>query len=77
MTTYTIEHYFVRKALTGKDVYRVRKGKPVDAERALYLSTVRVVPENPVCVVQLIHGIDEHTGRYIPMAEYLDPMVLR
>lgn len=71
MTTYTIEHYFVRKALSGKDIYRVRKGKPVDDERTLYLSAVRVVPENPVCVVQLIHGIEEHKDRYIPMAEYL------
>lgn len=71
MTTYTIEHYFVRKALSGKDIYRVRKGKPVDDERTLYLSTVRVLPEKPLCVVQLIHGIEEHKDRYIPMAEYL------
>lgn len=66
----TITHYFVRKALSGKDTARVRKGKPVDAERMLYLSVTRILPENPVCVVQLLHGIDEHTGRYIPMAEY-------
>lgn len=71
METYTIEHYYVRKALSGKDVYRQRKGKPVDAEHALYLSVTRVLPVKPLCVVQLIHGIDEHKGRYLPFAKYL------
>lgn len=69
--TYEIERYSVRKALEGKDVYRERKGKPVDAERALYLSTVRIMPEKPLCIVQILHGIDEHKERYLPFATYL------
>ena len=70
-STYQTETYFVRQALEGKDVWRSRKGKKLSAERALYLSVLRFVPENPVCVVQIVHGIDERKERYLPLMRYL------
>ena len=65
-STYQTETYFVRQALEGRDAYRSRRGKHIPAERALYLSVLRIIPENPVCVVQILHGIDERKERYLP-----------
>lgn len=70
-STYQTETYFVRQALEGRDAYRSRRGKHIPAERALYLSVLRIIPENPVCVVQILHGIDERKERYLPFMQYL------
>ncbi len=70
-STYRTETYYVRQQLEGRDNWRQRKGKTVPAEAALYLSVLRMVPANPVCTVQILHGIDERKERYIPFMEYL------
>lgn len=70
-STYPIETYYVRQKPEGKQVYRARKGKKLPAEEALYLSVLRIRPPEPVCTVQIVHGIDERKERYIPFMQYL------
>ena len=70
-STYRTETYYVRQKLEGRNDWRSRRGKSVPAEAALYLSALRILPENPVCTVQILHGIDERKERYIPFMQYL------
>ena len=53
------EHYFVR--YDYPDASR---------ESKLWLSTIRIVPAQPRFVLQILHGVDEHKGRYLPLMEY-------
>ncbi len=71
MQKYQTETYFVRQRLEGREEYRARRGKKIPAESALYLSACRMIPEKPVCVVQILHGIDERKERYYPFMAYL------
>ncbi len=71
MQTYKIEQYFVQQAFTEKELRKRQQGKQIANERLLSLFVTRLVPEHPLCLVQFIHGINEHIGRYIPFAEYL------
>ncbi len=69
--TYPIETYYVRQKLEGRQAYHARKGKNIPAEASLYLSCLRICPPDPVCTVQIVHGIDERKERYIPFMQYL------
>ena len=40
-------------------------------EGRLWLSTIRVVPNDARFVLQILHGVDEHKGRYLPFIEYI------
>ncbi len=71
MQSYQTETYFVRQKLTGRDEWKKRQRKKIPDEAALYLSVTRFIPENPVCVVQFLHGIDERKERYYPFMAYL------
>ena len=70
-STYPIESYFVRQKPEGREAYRLRQKKRIPAESALYLSCLRICPPDPVCTVQILHGIDERKERYIPFMQYL------
>ena len=70
-STSPIESYYVRQKPEGREIYRIRRGKSVPAESALYLACLRICPPDPVCTVQILHGIDEHKERYIPLMQYL------
>ncbi len=71
MQHYQTETYYIRQKLMGQDEWKNRRGKSVPQEAALYLSVCRMIPENPVCVVQILHGIDERKERYYPFMAYL------
>lgn len=71
MQTYKIEQYYVQQAYTEKEQRQRQKGKAITNERTLSLYVVRLVPEQPLCLVQFIHGIDDHVDRYIQFAEHL------
>ena len=50
--------------------YYVRYDYPDTAEEGrLWLSTMRIVPEQPRFILQILHGVDEHKGRYLPLME--------
>ena len=52
--------------------YFVRYDYPHPSEEnRLWLSTVRIVPQDPQFVLQILHGVDEHKGRYLPFMEYV------
>lgn len=54
------EHYYVRYA------YPETCG-----ENLLWLSVIRIVPKDPRFGLQILHGVDEHKGRYLPFMEYV------
>lgn len=69
--TYKTEEYYARRTCTEKEQMLKRRGKPLDPEQTLYLHVLRVLPDAPCCVVQLLHGMCEHIERYLSFAEYL------
>ncbi len=54
------EHYFVRYNYPN-----------TSDENRLWLSTIRIVPKDPRFVLQILHGVDEHKGRYLPLMEHV------
>lgn len=54
------EHYFVRYDYPD-----------TSNESRLWLSTVRILPKEPRFVLQILHGVDEHKGRYLSLMEHV------
>lgn len=59
----TTSRYYVR--------YAYPVGKYPELEEQLWLSVVRIVPPAPRFVLQILHGIDEHKERYLPLMQYV------
>lgn len=54
------EHYFVRYDYPD-----------TSDENRLWLSTMRIVPKDPRFVLQILHGVDEHKERYLPLMAHI------
>jgi len=68
---YSLQSYYVRQKLEGRSARREKKGRPVPAEEALWLSVLRIVPDNPICTVQIFHDLGDRKERYIPFLHYM------